>query len=150
MKSHSLFALFTFAFVIILSGCVVNLKSEKTAEPKKGLIDVKVHYTYPGKNELNTFDGFYKKEIEKGRYAQTKIKLDPGQQLLVLNKAFVLKFYQMPDSFTHKGEGASSDKHLLRIQADTLDRTVYWNGSIDNLQPTKFQLKELVQYIDSI
>src|SRR5438445_2544479 len=138
------------AFLAGLSGCVVFLKSEKTTEPTKGLIDVKVHYTYPGKNELNTFDGFYKKEIEKGRYAQTNIKLDPGQQLLVLNESFVYKFFDMPESFTHKGEGVSGATHSLRIKADTLDRTVTWSGSLDNLEPKKFQLKELVFYIDSI
>jgi len=81
--------------LVYFTGCVVNFKSEKEP-PKKGVMDVKVDMAYPGKSELNTFDGFYKKEIEKGRYAQTEIKLEPGQQLLVLNKALVLKFFQMP------------------------------------------------------
>jgi hypothetical protein len=135
--------------LVYFTGCVVNFKSEKET-PQKGVMDVKVDMAYPGKSELNTFDGFYKKEIEKGRYAQTEIKLEPGQQLLVLNKALVLKFFQMPAQFTHKGAEATAEPHSLRIKADTLDRTVAWTGSMDDLHPNNFRLQELVTYIDSI
>jgi len=141
--------LFLCIAIVYFTGCVVNFKSEHET-PKKGIMDVKLQLAYPGKSELNTFDGFYKKEIEKGKYAQTEIKLEPGQQLLVLNKALVLKFFQMPAQFTHKGAEATSEAHSLRIKADTLDRTVAWTGSMDDLHPNNFRLKELVTYIDSI
>ena len=134
--------------LVYFTGCVINLKSEK--QPTQGIINVKLAGKYPGKNEFNTFDGFYKKEIDKGRYAQSELKLDPGQQLLVLNKAFVYKFFDMPQTFTHKQGDAGSEQHSLRIKADSLDRTVSWSGSIDDLEPKKYQLKELVMYVDSI
>src|ERR1035437_10665763 len=93
---------FVIAALIFLAGCVVNFKSER---PKtKGLIHVDAHYLYPGRNEFSTYDKFYKKEVAPGRFAETKtIELDPGQQLLVLNKAFVLHFFEMPDIFFHEG-----------------------------------------------
>ena len=136
-----------FAIGLTFSGCVINFHKEL---PTKGVIDVKVHYVYPGKNELNTFEGYYKKEIGTGHYAQTKIELDPGQQLLILNKALVYHFYQMPDTFYHKGETLTSPLQYLRIQADTLDRTVYWQGSVKDLSLKSYHLPELLEYIDSI
>jgi hypothetical protein len=139
------FALLTIC--ILFAGCVINFHSEL---PKRGIIDVKIDEVYPGKNELNTFDGYYKKEIEPHRYVQTKIELDPGQQLLILNKALVFHFYQMPDTFYHKGEAVSSAEQHLRIRADTLDHTIYWQGSANDLQLKNHHLPELLDYIDSI
>jgi hypothetical protein len=127
---------------------VVNFKSER---PKTmGIIHVDTHYLYPGRNEFSTYDKFYKKEIAPGRFAETKdIQLDPGQQLLVLNKAFVLHFYDMPDSFFHTGHVAG-EPQFIRISADTLDKTVHWTGSLDSLHPAGHHLQELVEYVDSI
>jgi hypothetical protein len=139
--------LFLFVIGVILSGCIINFQSEV---PKKGIVDVKVRYVYPEKNELNTFDGYYKKQLEPGHYAQTKIELDPGQQLLILNKALVYRFYQMPDTFYHKGETTSAADQSLRIRADTLDKTIYWHGSATDLQLKHHRLPELIDYIDSI
>jgi len=149
--------------LIIAAGCVVNFKDE---HKKKGIIHVDIHYVYPGKNELNTFRmsdhpaGTYKKEIAIGRYAETKIELDPGQQLLVLNQALVLHFFQMPDTFYHAGASGEKESpaeraglvptQSMRIQADTLNKTIYWHGSLDALRPENYHVRELVEYVDSI
>ncbi len=139
-----------FALILsILAGCVINFKSEKP--PTKGVINVGVNYQYPGKNEFSTFKHYYKKELESGRYAQTDhIELDPSQQLLILNKALVLHFYDMPATFRHKDESGNGTPQMLRIAADTLDHTVSWSGTIDDLHPNNYHIKELVQYVDSI
>jgi hypothetical protein len=130
-----------------LTACVVNLKNEKT---KQNLIHVDVQCTYPGKNQLNTFDGTYKKEIAPSRYAQTdELKFDPGQQLLILNRALVLHFFEMPNALKHSTE-SDTLTHSLRIKADTLDHTVTWMGSLDGLRPEKYHFKELVEFVDSI
>jgi hypothetical protein len=137
-----------FLLAVTLAGCVLNFKSEN---PKlKGIIHVDTHYLYPGRNEFSTYDKFYKKEIAPSRFAETKtIELDPGQQLLVLNKALVLHFFEMPDSFYHDGHYRDLPQ-FIRISADTLDKTVRWNGSLDSLHPAGHHLDELVEYIDSI
>ncbi len=139
--------LFLCLSAIALSGCVINFKPPV---PVHGIIRVDAHYVYPGKNEFSSDERFYKKEIETGKYAETRIDLDPGQQLLILNKAIVLHFYQMPDTFYHVGSGAVGTPHFLRIWADTLDKTVRWFGSTADLQPTNFNLRQLVEYVDSI
>jgi|GEM_PF-2539059 len=138
----------TVLFALIFAGCVVNFKN---AHPKtKGIIHVDAHYLYPGRNEFSSSDKFYKKEIASGRFAETKtIELDPGQQLLVLNKALVLHFFEMPDSFFHANHYPASPQ-FLRISADTLDKTIRWSGSLDSLHPAGHHLEELVEYVDSI
>ncbi len=137
--------------LVFIVGCVINFKSEVSG---RHVIHVDTHYRYPGRNEASTSDRYYKKEVQPGRFAQsTDFSLDDGQQILVLNKAFVYHFYQMPDTFYHAGEKGgppAGQPQFLRIWADTLDKTVHWNGSIDSLHPSKFQLKELVEYVDSI
>ena len=138
---------------VALSGCVINFKNPLPAT--KGVIHVDTHYEYPGKNEFSTYDKFYKKEVAPGRYAQAKdATLDEGQQLLVLNKAFVVRFYQMPDTFYHwnaaNQQVLGAQPQFIRISADTLDKTVYWSGSLDSLHPAGHHLKELVEYVDSI
>ncbi len=133
----------------VVAGCVINFKSEKP--PQKGIIHVDVNYQYPNKNEFSTYSHSYKKELEPGRYAQTDhIELDPSQQLLILNKALVLHFYDMPESFHHKEESGRGTPQMIRIAADTLDHTVRWVGSLDSLHPNNYHLKELVEYVDSI
>ena len=134
--------------LLATAGCVINFKDPKGARP---LIHVDAAYRYPGRSEFSTAEKFYKKEIDKGRFAQTNdIALDPGQQLLVMNKAIVLNFYQMPDTFYHRGSATGQQSQFIRVWADTLDKTVYWNGSLDSLKPSKYHLKELVEYVDSI
>jgi hypothetical protein len=133
--------------VILISSCVVNLKGEKVAS---NLIHVDVQCSYPGKSELNTFEHSYRKEIAEGRYAKTdEFTFDHGQQLLILNHALVLHFFEMPASFSHLTE-TDTLTHRLRIKSDTLDHTVTWRGSVEGLRPEKYHLKELVDYIDSM
>ena len=133
--------------LLALCSCVVNLKNEQIKQNK---IHVDVQCTYPGKSQLNTFENSYKKEIETGKYAQTDdLTFDPGQQLLILNQAFVLHFFQMPNAFTHSTE-SDTLTHTLRIKSDSLDHTVTWHGSLDGLRPDTYHLKELVEYIDSL
>jgi hypothetical protein len=139
--------LFVCLVAIALSGCIINFKPPV---PQQDLIHVDAHYVYPGKNEFNSSERFYKKEIDIGNFAETRLDLDPGQQLLVLNKAIVLHFYQMPDTFYHTGIGAVGQPHFLRIWADTLDKTVRWYGSAVDLQPAKYNLRLLIEYVDSI
>lgn len=134
------------SLALCVSSCVVNLKSEKTGT---NIIHVDVLCAYPGNSELNTFEGYYKKEVAPGHYAQTKIEFDPGQQLLLLNKALVLHFYQMPATFTHTTE-PDTQRHTIRIVADTLDRTISWQGSIRGLHPTTYHPELLFEYIDSM
>lgn len=134
--------------VFALAGCVLNFKSER---PKtEGIIHVDTHYLYPGRSEFSTYDKFYKKEVAPGRFAETStIKLDPGQQLLVLNEAFIVHFFDMPDSFFHAGHYPDVPQ-FIRISADTLDKTVHWTGSLDSLHPAGHHLQEIVEYVDSI
>lgn len=132
---------------IALCGCRVNLKQ---VVPEYNIIHVDVHYMYPGRNEFSTYERFYKKEIDTGHFAETQCQLDPGQQLLVLNKAIVLHFYQMPDTFYHTDHAKTGQPHFMRIWADTLDKTVHWFGSTDSLHPVNYDLKTLVEYVDSI
>ncbi len=145
--------LFSLFFLVAFGGCVINFKNPVPLT--KGIIHVDTHYRYPDKNEFSTYDKFYKKEVAPSKYVQAKdAELDPGQQLLVLNKAFVLHFYDMPDTFFH--ENAAHEKlagdatQFIRISADTLDRTVYWSGSLDSLHPAGHHLRELVEYVDSM
>ena len=138
-----------FALVLLfaLSACVVNLKNEKTTS---NIIHVDVQCSYPGKNELNTIEHSYRKEIAEGRYAKSdELAFDPGQQLLILNRALVLHFFEMPATLKHTTE-TDTQTHSLHIVADTLDNTVTWRGSLDGLRPDKYRFKELVEYIDSM
>ncbi len=139
---------FVYLIVLALSGCVINFKSPISEQ--QGLIRVDAHYVYPGKSEFSSYERFYKKEIDIGKFAETRIELDPGQQLLILNKAIVLHFYQMPDTFYHNATGTTGSPHFLRISSDTLDKTVRWFGSTDDIQPSRFKLRLLVEYVDSI
>ena len=141
------------SLVVLVSGCVINFKNP--IPQTKGIIHVDTHYQYPGKNEFSTYDKFYKKEVSAGRYAQAKdAELDPSQQLLVLNKALIYHFFDMPDTFYHWNASnqriSGTEPQFIRISADTLDRTVYWSGSLDSLHPAGHRLKDLVEYVDSI
>jgi hypothetical protein len=134
---------------LIAAGCSVILISNDKS-PKAPKINLEVYYGFPARNQFNSADKFYKKETLPSHFAQTTIELDNNQKNLILKEANSLHFFQMPDSFYHKEEVAGSKFQWLRITLDSTDKTINWHGSIDNLQPKNFNIKELVLFVDSI
>src|ERR1035441_3471372 len=114
---------------LIATGCSVILYS-KDRTPKVTKINLFVYYRYPGSNQYNGAEKFYKKETLPSRFAQTVIDFDDEQKRLIASKADALHFFQMPDSFYHVGEINRPKSQWFRIANDSVDKTVTWDGSI--------------------
>jgi len=114
------------------------------------MINLDVYYGYPGRNQFNSEEKFYKKETLPSHFAQTVIELDNNQKHAIFDEANSVHFFQMPDSFYHKDEASGLKFQWLRIVTDSVDKTVSWHGSIDGLQPENFHIKELVLFIDAM
>jgi hypothetical protein len=134
-----------FALVIGLGGCSFFLKKD---DPNKvSAREVKVHYRSPSHEELNTFQTFFRKETRPGHYAEMTFDLDASQQLLILNRAFLTKFFNLPPVIAVTT--AAKDTSFLRVASGTLDWTVRWRGSRAELDAAGTSLPEFLDYLDS-
>lgn len=132
-------------FVVLLSGCSFFLKTD---DPNKvNAREVKVHYRSPEHEELNTFQTYFRKETRPLHYAEMTFDLDASQQLLILNRAFLTKFFNLPAMIPVTT--ASKDTSYVRVASGTLDYTVRWRGTRAELETAGTTLPEFLEYLDS-
>jgi hypothetical protein len=138
-------SLFALLLTLSLTGCTFFLRND---DPNKAATnETKVRYRSPSHEELNSFESYFRKETQPAHYAQTKFDLNASQQLLILNRAFLAKFFNMPQFVGSTGSGA--DTCSLRIASGALDWTVRWTDSPEQLRSSGSKLPELLAYIDS-
>jgi hypothetical protein len=131
--------------VVVLSGCSFFLHKD---DPNKASnSEMKLHYKNAAHEEVNSFQGYVRKETKPLYYAETKFELGPSQQLLILNRAFLAKFFEMPAAIGTLSAG--KDTNSLRIASGVLDWTVKWTASTDELRASGSKLPELLTYVDS-
>lgn len=129
-----------------LCGCAFSLKSADEKETASSR-EMKLHYKSPDHEEVNSFERFVRKETRPKHYAESRFDFDESQQIFILNRAFLTKFFDLPKFVVTSA--TTADTSYLRIASGILDWTVKWQGTKDNLRASGSQLPELLDYIDS-
>jgi hypothetical protein len=141
--------IFLFILIYNLLGCSSN----------KNIIEddgkVYIHYKYNFKDELNTFDSTYVKDLVADGADSTKLFLTEAEEAEILKLAYEVNFFELPDTLAYVDDISiipDPGFQMLRIKYDDKDKTVYWaNYDIQNVSNEEFQrAAKLGAFIHSI
>ncbi len=123
--------------IIIPLACAITfascLKNSKDNNSKFVLID----YKYGIKNELNTFNDTFIKDIKGRGIIKIRLHFSNSEQYEIINKALRIGFFEMSDTLSNSKQyfNGSSDSTFeneniqsLRIKYKNLDKKIIWNG----------------------
>ena len=118
---------------------------------------VKIHFHYGFKNELNTFEQTYQKDLVKDGTITTSFWLNQEEQNKIVEKIQSLNFFDFPDMIKY-GESDSirvyispnPGRQFLRIKYNEFDKTVNWNPPLPKNNSFTPKLKELIIFIIQI
>jgi hypothetical protein len=138
--------------VFIFPSC---LKSSKVNDTKFVLID----YKYGFKNELNTFNDTFIKDIKGRGRIKIKLHLSNSEQDEIINMALRIGFFKMPDTLNVNDQQADifndsvivkENIQSLRIRYKNLDKKIIWRGILPYNNSKAKGLAELTYLIKSI
>jgi hypothetical protein len=95
---------------------------------------VQIYFKYNFKNVLNTFDNTFQKDLVEDGVVKIKFWLKEEEQNKILEKANLLNYFLMPDTFISDFSDSIAvsinpdpGEQVLRIKYQTNDKTTFWN-----------------------
>jgi len=111
---------------------------------------VQIDYKYNFKDELNTFQNYYQKDLVIDGTIRTEFWLTKEEQNLILEKANETNFFSLPDSMLNRSpvEISPNPLQFLRIKNGQMEKIVVWNYTLPAYQlPGYRKLLELAEVI---
>ncbi len=142
-----------FSFLATLLALLLWLSCEEPTAPDEQLAMVHFHYYF--RNELNTFDKTYQKDLVMDGVITADFWFTTEEQGEILAKAEQYHFYQLPDTIKQQ-EGVRVEpdpgRQFLRIKHEEWDHTVSWyyplpedHGDVPDLRALHDFLIELIE-----
>ena len=139
--------------VIILLIYSFTACEKNILEPDPQFLQIRFHYWF--RNELNTFEQTYQKDLVQDGTAKTSFWLTSEEQGRILEKVQTINFFQFPDTIRYEpGEDSiavsiSPDpgRQFLRVQYQEQDKTVSWYYPLpenNEYVPLLLELQDLV------
>ncbi|MCB9247647.1 MAG: hypothetical protein H6613_03485 [Ignavibacteriales bacterium] len=145
MKNLKIISL-SFVLFIMFSSC-----KDSSVEPAQQFIQI--YFKYYHKNELNTFDQTYQKDLVLDGTIKVKFWLTTEEQNKILNKANEIDFFSFPEIFP-SDTGIiifpNPGDQVLRIKTDNEDHQTQWTILIDMNDDRAIKLIELNDLIISL
>jgi hypothetical protein len=116
----------------------------------------KILFQYNFKNELNTFDCTFQKDLIINGVVKVNFWLTAEEQNSIVQKAETLGFFSMPDSILNSAPIMimPSSNTFLRIKTETSDHSVFWDYVFEEFQPDLYEdylkLTELSRFIQQV
>jgi hypothetical protein len=151
-SSKNIFKFFLFiTFIIVLAGCREEIIF---TDPQ----DLRIQYHYGFKNELNTFDKTYQKDLVMDGTVKTTFWLTSDEQEQILSKANSIKFFQFPDTIPYQkmpdGTRVTFDPdpgpQFLRIEYQNMVKKIVWFYPINYENEYTQPLLELTKLLEQI
>ncbi len=147
MKIKNIFILFLLCFIFV--SC-----SDSIIEPEEQF--VQIHFKYDFRNELNTFENTYQKDLILDGIIKVPFWLTAEEQNKILNKANEVDYFSMPDTFQYSSDDSTvvaidpnPGEQILRIKFEEKDKTTIWIFYISENDPQLNALIELRKFIIS-
>jgi hypothetical protein len=148
---------FTIAILLtlILIVSLAYLFLQKTSNENLNSVDsfnLVLRYGVGAKNELNTFNGTFTKDLILDPSVTTNLALTNEEKLQIQHKIAEIDFFNLPDSFPTNQSVIviPMSAYYIRVQNGTQIKEVSWNTNsvIDN--ETSINLEQLVSFIVGI
>lgn len=134
-------------FIITLDAC--SKLSNNPADTQF----LQIQFQYGFKNELNTFDGSYQKDLVMDGTIKIPFWLTTHEQKTILDKVLAVKFFSFPDTlYPLQGLIIEPDPSpdFLRLKYQDEEKFVVWFYPTDTQSEYSTPLGELVELIKQI
>ena len=140
----------TLLIILLISSC-----KESIFEPEDQF--VQIYFKYGFRNELNTFENTYQKDLVWNGVIKIRFYLTTEEQNKILDKINSIDYFSLPDTFKYIPEDSISlialpnpGEQLLRIKYRHNDKETIWTYPINEDNPQVENLMELNYFIISI
>ncbi len=114
---------------------------------------MQIQYKYNFKDELNTFDNFYQKDLVLDGVVKVNFRLTKDEQSKILAKVYETNFFSLPDTLINRApvEMTPNPIQYLRIKYGNKENAVVWNYILYEYQTDQYKrLRELSNYLTNI
>jgi len=111
---------------------------------------VQIDYKYNFKDELNTFQNYYQKDLVIDGVIRTEFWLTKEEQNIILEKANEINFFSLPDSIINRApvEIYPNPLQYLRIRRGEREKIIVWNYMLPAYQLPGY--RKLIELADLI
>jgi len=150
-QNNTILILLPFCFLLFFCH---NQKS--LLEPEEQFVQIYLKYGF--KNELNTFENTYQKDLVLDGAIQVTFWLTETEQTSILEKAIEFNFFSLPDTLEYTSQNDSiavslepnPGVQILRIQYQSKDKTTTWTYPLNPDDSQVTDLMALNNYIISV
>lgn len=135
--------LLSFASILMLSSC-----RDSSVEPETQFVQIDFRYNH--KNELNTFENYYIKDLVIDGVIKVSFWLTQEEQNKILQKVKEINYFALPDTMlnTVPHQIIPNPTQYLRIKYGNEEHTVVWDCILPQNQTEQYKrLTELADYI---
>jgi hypothetical protein len=142
-------------FVLLLLVSLLSSCQDSSVEPETQF--VQIYFKYSFKNELNTFENTYQKDLVLDGVIKVKFWLTAEEQNRILEKANSINYFSLPDTFKYISQdsitvsiNSNPGEQILRIKYQMNDKTTLWTYPLLENDTQFNDLLELRQFIITI
>ena len=153
--SKKILALLLITFFIVLVGSFLyyeKIQSDMVKSENVGDFELLFKYGVGAKNELDTFNGTYTKDMVIDPSITINLTLTVEEKWQIMNKIYPIDFFNLPSSFPinpHMWKTPQTD-YFLKVQNGTQTNEVYWNDNSILEDSVEKNLNQLVIYLIEI
>lgn len=125
--------------------------NEKIIEPDEQRVEILLKYNY--KDELNTFEKYFIKDLVIDGLYKVEFWLTELEQTEIEKKTYELNFFTLPDSMLNSApvEISPNFTHYLKIKIGNDENAVTWNITLPEYQTEEHtKIYKLAKYIIDI
>jgi hypothetical protein len=142
--------------VIFYAGIINLLMLDACSELSNDPADpqfVQIHFQYGFKNELNTFNGTYQKDLVMDGIIKVPFWLTTSEQNMIVEKVLAVNFFAFPDTFYRIQDLIAEpdpSPDFLRVKYGNYEKAVVWFLPMDTNNSYAQSLRELAELIKAI
>ncbi len=119
-------------------------------DSSKNPINIDFKFGIESRNELNTFDGTFTKDLIIDGTITTRLILTQQELAQIQTKILEMNFFDYPETFPSSGRWIPREDYYLKVQNGTTIKQVTWYSDSfihDNTNETKINLNQLYNLI---
>ena len=116
-------------------------------DSSKNPINIDFRFGVTARNELNTFDGTFTKDLIYDGTIKTRLILTQQELTQIKTKLLDIGFFDYPSSFQSQSNVSPRDDYHLKVQIGSVIKEVSWYSDSDLDSKTKADLDQLYQLL---
>jgi hypothetical protein len=145
-----------FCILTILAICLAVVRSPILGnlvfqyDSSRNAINIDFKFGVTARNELNTFDGTFTKDLILDGTIKTRLILSQQELAQIKTKLLDMGFFDYPPSFPSQGIVSPRDDYLLKVQIGSAIKEVSWYSDSNLDSKTDADLNELHNLVTGI